>query len=126
MPRPWLRLRLRTLMVIVVLVAAPIGIAVESKRQQLRDRYLAQARAYAEAAEAEESLARYTERRTDFKAVTRRVEALGIEPAPMIPVSSEAPIHRRLAEWHRLMERKYRRAARVPWLPIEADPPMPK
>jgi hypothetical protein len=34
--------------------------------------------------------------------------------------------HRRLADYHREMSRKYQRAAARPWLPISADPPVPE
>jgi hypothetical protein len=32
----------------------------------------------------------------------------------------------KVATWHEAMARKYRQAARNPWLPVEPDPPEPK
>jgi hypothetical protein len=32
----------------------------------------------------------------------------------------------KVATWHQAMARKYRQAARKPWLPVEPDPPEPK
>jgi hypothetical protein len=32
----------------------------------------------------------------------------------------------KVATWHEAMARKYREAARYPWLPIEPDPPEPE
>jgi hypothetical protein len=40
------------------------------------------------------------------------------------PVGMEDKVWR-LFEWHESMARKYERAARYPWLPVEPDPPEP-
>jgi hypothetical protein len=37
-----------------------------------------------------------------------------------------APLHARLVAHHDIMRRKYERAARWPWLPVEPDPPEPE
>jgi hypothetical protein len=37
-----------------------------------------------------------------------------------------AASYRARAAWNDRMKRKYERAARYPWLPVEPDPPMPR
>jgi hypothetical protein len=55
----------------------------------------------------------------EFSKLVRRL------PGFMSAGSSEDPTMLRL-EWHESMRRRYDRAARYPWLPVEPDPPEPK
>jgi hypothetical protein len=49
------------------------------------------------------------------------------EPEPEVPPSpARVAVLRRQEERFVWMERKYRRAARCPWLPVPPDPPEPE
>jgi|SRR5215467_5754768 len=45
---------------------------------------------------------------------------------PRFPRETFALRRKRVIDWHREMARKYRGAARHPWLPVEPDPPKPE
>lgn len=56
-----------------------------------------------------------------YEADPRGVSLRGPEPIEVFVHRS-----RRLAGYHATLRRKYERAARYPWLPIEPDPPEPE
>jgi hypothetical protein len=57
---------------------------------------------------------------SSMRELLKRNEGIG-------PVSFEGTRHwGLLADYHKRMELKYRRAARYPWLPVAFDPPVPK
>jgi hypothetical protein len=48
------------------------------------------------------------------------------EKTVWVEAATGTPITRARARWHEILQDKYRKAARYPWLPIDPDPPKPK
>jgi hypothetical protein len=93
------RVTTRQWMVAVALVALTIGIAlggIRLKRQ--RDRHLLHA----------------------------ALHQSHVDLARKIKKGSPGPLASRLIEYHASMARRYRHAARYPWLPVEPEPPAPE
>jgi hypothetical protein len=112
LPRPRLTIRLTMLLVAV----AALALAVEATRRRMAERSLAyRARA----------------REHQDKAVVASLNALvsddyrhhGRTPDPKY--SGWKVRFQQIAEFHRIMEKKYELAATRPWLPVAADPDPP-
>ncbi len=66
------------------------------------------------------------ERHERFRWIAVRHRAEVPKHLPRIkPVGMEDKVWR-LLEWHESMARRYERAARYPWLPVEPEPPDPR
>jgi hypothetical protein len=108
------RLKIRSLMVLVGIAAALCG-AVEMRRrsQTLRERA-----AYHFAAGHQLEM--------DCRSF---ICGFGMSPERLAEIARQRADKQKLlmaaAEYHRVLERKYRSAAARPWLPIESDPPAP-
>ena len=68
-----------------------------------------------------------------YENVARTLQTLGmemeIEPesgAINAQRAADASVNQKAAESHAARKRKYERAARFPWLPVEPDPPAPR
>jgi hypothetical protein len=63
-------------------------------------------------------------RRADFRRIARyhSYRNLGL----LVDSRSLTPLELRRDEWHAALAKKYTRAARYPWLPVEPDPPEPE
>ena len=101
------RFRTRTLMIAVAVVGLTFGglaglLRMEQRRQTFR------------------ALARNHQHRE----IVNNLTLVGLVAHRAAKADTER--HRMLAEYHRALNQKYRRAALYPWLPVPPDPPEPK
>ena len=102
------RFRLRSMMILVAVLALSLSAAVLWRR---REHYRRLAEAYA------------------LTEMVLRVDsnmARGSAAFPLLDLSESMDRNARQADYYARLRRKYERAARRPWLPVEADPPEPR
>lgn len=104
-PRIWFRPSLRRLMAAVAVIAAGLAAASLWLRHE-RLRRLAEV--YHQRADAEYLATTFIFQRTHF--------------GPSVPEQAEMQAHERLGAHYEALHRKYRHAARRPWLPVHPDP----
>ena len=64
-------------------------------------------------------------RRRSFASLAAYHESGWVVVITILPVMDVDEYLRRMSEWHAALARKYRHAARYPWLPVEPDLPRP-
>jgi hypothetical protein len=107
------RFRLRTMMILVAVVGVIAGIGIVGERRRARFSELADQHRL--------QVVNVLEGPTDYDGEFRGdPDVLNLEMRPVTGVVRLRDL------WHMAMARKYRRATRYPWLPVEPDPPEPE